>query len=138
MIKAQKGVLSVMREYSSMFHIVTMLIVAVTVLVLVLAQFRRYGRELGLLAAFGVSMGELCAHLFAKAVIIGIIGGLAGFFPGLFLAGLSGKFLGVASAAGFEQLAPVLGMSLFSSIIGALIPVYVVFNIDPVETLREA
>ncbi|OHD70777.1 MAG: hypothetical protein A2W19_04515 [Spirochaetes bacterium RBG_16_49_21] len=138
MIKAQKGVIAVMREYSGVFYAAALIIVSGVILTLILMETRRYRREIGILAAIGASRGAICAHCYIKAGIMGLAGGVAGFLLGAPLAGyICRTFAGMTISAGAELLMPVAGISLFSSFIGAAIPAFHLSRIDPVEALRE-
>lgn len=138
MVAAQKGILAVMKTYSNVFYLAAMAIVFGTVLILILAQIKKYRREIGLLAAIGATPGMVSSNLYMKAGLVGTAGGLVGFFIGAPIAGFLGReFFGIAASAGIQQLAPVLAVSLASSLMGAFFASSYLVGIDPVETLRE-
>jgi putative ABC transport system permease protein len=138
MIAAQKGAVSVMREYSNAFYIAATMMVTGTILLLIFSQIRRYKREFGLFMALGTPGELINFNIWAKSCLIGIAGGLAGYLFGIKLVGLlGGRFPGLNDITAGSQIVPVLGIILLSCFIGAVIPSYTLFEIDPVETLRE-
>lgn len=138
MLSAQKGAVSVMREYSDAFYLAAIIMVSGTILLLILSQIRRYRREFGIYMALGAPGEIIRMNLWIKSFIIGAAGGAAGYLVSFPLLRLLGSMLPEFSGTVLSgELLPVLGIAVLSSVIGGIIPAYTIFELDPVETLRE-
>lgn len=126
---------------------VKLLMVLVTVVVLVSAGSSVAGtmsttvlersKEIGLMKAMGGTRWEVLRIFSAEAALLGILGGLAGYLLGSFIAQFITKTVFSASAEFIPWFAVVsIGVSLFLALLGSLGPMTSVFRLDPVRSLR--
>ncbi len=137
-VKAQEDSILVMKNYSTIISIAAIILVAATVLVMILSQIKRYIRELGLLIAMGSPLKHLISMFLIKAMLMGGIGSLAGFFISTLITNRLGvMFLQKPLEPDYRLFLPILGITIFVSILGTVIPAYRISELDPANTLRE-
>lgn len=139
MLKAQSGVISVMARYSSVIHVMVIILIVGIVVLLILSQVRRERREIGLLLAIGVSPHSIRFFFMAKAalvVVVGIILGCLLSFP--LTKVFSSRFLSAPIMPALDSLqTPILGLYLMVGVLSAYILAHYVSTRDPIEALRE-
>lgn len=94
-------------------------------------------REIGLMKSLGCSNNRIAAIFFAESGIIGIIGGISGYFAGLALA----QFIGMEIFNMPVSLDPVvliltIIISILIALFGSMLPVKRAVSMDPVQILR--
>jgi len=96
-------------------------------------------REIGIFRAIGFRKGHVMQIILLEAMIVGIIGGIAGFAVGISVAKVSvpllidgGSFAGINMNTGLISL--LLSVSL--SLVASLYPAIKASNLDPSEALR--
>jgi putative ABC transport system permease protein len=134
LLEAQQGTVEVVRRYGTVLHLLAALLVAGLVFGLSLSGARRRARELGLLAAIGVSPGAVGGLLILEAALVGLGGGLLGWLA----AGPVSRWLagGAATAAPGSTFVLVLGAAA-SSALAAALPALRAAALDPASALRE-
>ncbi len=94
-------------------------------------------REIGLMKAMGGTRWELLRIFAAEAALLGLAGGVAGFFLGSGIAWFITKSVFTLSPEISPWFAGVsVGVSLFLALLGSLGPMIAVFRLDPVRSLR--
>jgi len=95
------------------------------------------GKEIGLLKAMGGGRGEVLLFFAAEALLLGLLGGGAGWLVGNGMAMLVTRTVFAAPVEflpGFALLA--LAVSLLLALVGSLGPLLSVYRLDPVRSLR--
>lgn len=133
-LQAQQGTVEVVRRYGAVLHLLAAALVVALVGGMAVAGARRRSRELGLLAAIGVSPGRLAALLVLEFSLVGLAGGLLGWLAAdpvvRWLVGAA------AEAAPGPSLLLVLGAAALSAA-AASIPAKRAAALDPAIALRE-
>jgi putative ABC transport system permease protein len=95
------------------------------------------GKEIGLMKAMGGTRSEVMLIFCGEAVMLGIVGGVAGYLFGTVIAQFITKTVFASSAVFIPWFAGVsLGVSLFLALMGSIGPMVSVFKLDPVRSLR--
>lgn len=134
LLGAQKGTVSVAREYGTALHVAAAALVAAIVAVLVLAGTRRRVRELGLLAAIGCRPETLSRLLIGEAALIGLLGGLAGWLLG---SPAAAWLTGAAPSTPPGGDLPFAFAAAALSALAAALPAQHAAALDPAVALRE-
>ncbi len=130
--------------YKTVALIVPFIVIVCAVWVGALAMMNTRDRqqEIGILRALGYGSGKITALFMGKAIIIGILGAIIGFFIGTEIALHFGP--GIFKLTAKQSLKPVYSLLLLSLIfapafaaISCFIPAMVAVTHDPAETLRE-
>jgi len=131
-----------MVERYAMFILPTVLLVcAAWVGVLALMNVRDRRREIGILRALGLGSGRIAALFLGRAVIIGLVGAVAGFFIG---SALALRFGPVIFKITSQKIVPIYGLLAWSLVLTPLIaaiagflPAMVAVTQDPAQILTE-
>ena len=95
------------------------------------------GKEIGLMKAMGGTRREVMLIFCGEAVMLGVLGGLAGYLFGSAIAQFITRTVFSASAEFMPWFAGIsLGVSLFLALLGSIGPMISVFKLDPVRSLR--
>lgn len=95
------------------------------------------GKEIGLMKAVGGKRWEVLLIFAAEALLLGIIGGLAGFLVGNLIAIIVASTVFSAPPEFLPWFLPLsIAASLLLALIGSLGPMFSVFHLDPVKSLR--
>ncbi|HJV66363.1 MAG TPA: ABC transporter permease [Geomonas sp.] len=95
------------------------------------------GKEIGLMKAMGGTRREVMLIFCGEALLLGVLGGVAGYLLGNAIAYFITKTVFAASPEFIPWLALVsLGVSMFLAILGSAGPMVSVFRLDPVRSLR--
>ncbi len=136
--EAQMGTLN---RIQSLLQIVCVVMVVLSALLLMnqaSASVADRRREIGMLLAMGMDTSRIYAMFLAKAVLVGVAGGVLGFGVGTIISKLLGTH--VAGAA-VSPLFDLLGYAVLASVLicvgASMIPASRAVKIDPVEALRE-
>jgi len=96
-------------------------------------------REIGIFRAIGFRRGHVMQIILLEALLLGIVGGIIGFFLGNLVAlGIipvvikEGTFAGINSSLGIISILMAVALSLLAS----LYPAFKASNMDPSEALR--
>lgn len=103
---------------------------------MVMAVLER-SREIGLMKALGSGDGTIAALFFTEAAIMGTIGGIFGYFAGLFLARfISIEIFNMPVSIRPEVFMLTLLISIAVALMGSILPVSRAVSMDPVNSLR--
>jgi putative ABC transport system permease protein len=95
------------------------------------------GKEIGLMKAMGGTRWEVMLIFCGEAAMLGVLGGVAGYLFGSFIAQFITKTVFASSAEFIPWFACIsLGVSLFLALLGSIGPMVSVFKLDPVRSLR--
>lgn len=93
--------------------------------------------EVGLMKALGAPRGSIAALFFTESALLAIIGGLAGFVAGAFLARRIGESIFASQISIEPVLLPIiLGIAVLVTFAGSAIAIRRAVNLDPAVTLR--
>ena len=94
-------------------------------------------KEIGLMKAVGGTRWEVLLIFCGEAALLGVFGGIAGYLLGSAIAQFITKTVFGTSAEFIPWFAGIsLGVSLFLALLGSLGPMFSVFKLDPVRSLR--
>ena len=94
-------------------------------------------KEIGLMKAMGGTRSEVMLIFCGEAAMLGVVGGVAGYICGTFIAQFITKTVFASSAEFIPWFVFVsLGISLFLALLGSIGPMISVFKLDPVRSLR--
>ena len=117
------------------------IVCAVWIAALAIINTRERQRETGILRAVGYSIGKIATLFLGKAILLGLLGGVFGFFIGTVLASLIGPEIFKVTA---NAINPVYSLLIWSVIvapsftaISTLIPVSLAVTRDPALILME-
>ena len=127
-----------MNKVSFIFLIIIIFVGGISIGNFMWANINGRRKEIGMLRMIGFNKMTIYKMILAKALVLGIIGGIAGYVLGT----LAGVWLGPELAGLTVKPIPVLlGVSLIISIgvsiIGSLIPSYLAGRIDPFNNMQE-
>lgn len=95
------------------------------------------GKEIGLMKAMGGTRWEVMLIFCGEALMLGVLGGVAGYLFGSIIAQFITKTVFAASSEFIPWFAGIsLGVSLFLALLGSIGPMVSVFKLDPVRSLR--
>ncbi|RII25040.1 MAG: ABC transporter permease [Geobacter sp.] len=95
------------------------------------------GKEIGLMKAMGGTRWEVMLIFCGEAVVLGVLGGVAGYLFGTVISQFITKTVFSSSAELIPWFAGIsLGVSLFLALLGSVGPMIAVFKLDPVRSLR--
>jgi ABC-type antimicrobial peptide transport system permease subunit len=98
-------------------------------------------KEIGILKAMGTSTGNILLMILAKAFILGLIGGFAGFFAGTFIAQYFGSSIFRFTAMNIKPVWSLFYVTLvlfpFLWMIASWIPALIASRIDAAKILSE-
>ena len=127
-----------MNKISLVFLIIILFVGSISIGNYIWANVNERRKEIGILRMIGYHKRHIYYILVLKAVIIGLAGGIAGYFVGTFGAiWLGPQFAGI-------EVGPIYMLLLFSiviaitiSILGSVIPAYLAGKIEPFSNMQE-
>ncbi len=127
------------KSFSLGVSILVIFIGSLLVLVTMMGSVNERTREIGIFRAIGFRQGHVMQIILLEALLLGIVGGIIGFFLGNLVAfGLipvvikEGTFAGINSSLGIISILMAVALSLLAS----LYPAFKASNMDPSEALR--
>jgi putative ABC transport system permease protein len=94
-------------------------------------------REIGIMKAVGASNGKVAAIFFTEAMVIALLGGLAGFAAGIAMAeAISRGVFGAAAVLAPRVLPITLGLSVAVAGIASILPIHRALQVQPASVLR--
>ena len=127
------------KSFSLGVSILVIFIGSLLVLVTMMGSVNERTREIGIFRAIGFRRGHVMQIILLEALLLGIIGGIIGFFMGNLAAwGIipmvmkDGTFAGINSSLGIISILMAVALSLLAS----LYPAFKASNMDPSEALR--
>ncbi len=127
-----------MNKVSLIFLIIIIFVGGISIGNFMWANINERRKEIGMLRMIGFNKTVIYRMILSKALVLGIIGGIVGYFLGT----LAGMWLGPQLAGlPVKPIASLMGVSLAISVgvslLGALIPSYLAGRIDPFKNMQE-
>lgn len=127
-----------MDKISYVFLIIIIFVGGISIGNFIWANVNERRKEIGILRMIGYHRKHIYKILYLKAFILGLTGGLAGYFIGSLAAiWLGPKFIGMDVKPLFYMIFISLGISIFISILGSAIPAYLAGKIEPFSNMQE-
>ncbi len=127
------------KSFSLGVSILVIFIGSLLVLVTMMGSVNERTREIGIFRAIGFRRGHVMQIILLEALLLGIVGGIIGFFTGNLVAwGIipmvmkDGTFAGINSSLGIVSILMAVALSILAS----LYPAFKASNMDPSEALR--
>jgi putative ABC transport system permease protein len=137
MIDSLGSVLGVLTFAVAALGSISLLVGAVGIFTIMTIAVRERTGEIGLLRALGAGRNQVLALFLAEAVVLSLLGGLAGLAAGAGIGALLGatvRQLPVSYSPFFISLA--LGLSVLIGLVAGILPALNAARLDPVEALR--
>ncbi len=130
-----------LEKFASWLAPVVILGVSLWIGLLTWGNVRQRRREIAVLRAIGISASQVMKIFLSKALMLGVLGALAGYFAGLGAGTLSGELSSGLASAGTLFSGPVLMIVLLAGtllcVLASWIPALLASGQDPAEVLRE-
>jgi putative ABC transport system permease protein len=127
-----------MNKISLVFLIIILFVGGISIGNYIWANVNERKKEIGILRMIGYHRRHIYYILILKAVIMGIVGGIAGYIVGTFAAiWLGPQFAGIEVSPIYILLLLSIGLSVFISIVGSVIPAYMAGKIEPFSNMQE-
>lgn len=127
-----------MNNISLVFLIIILFVGSISIGNYIWANVNERRKEIGILRMIGYHKKHIYSILISKAVIMGIIGGLAGYLVGTIAAiWLGPRFAGIPVNPIYLFLPLSLLLSIAISIIGSVVPAYMAGRIEPFSNMQE-
>lgn len=136
---AEMGMVKKVHDLMMAFAGVTLLIGSFMVVNTMMASIHERRKDIGIMKAVGASRRQIMRIFFYEALVIGIIGGIAGYILGSLAAYITGPLLfdGVTISYAPEYFVPTLALSLAVSTISAIYPASRASKIKIGDSFRE-
>lgn len=137
-VKTQQNTNEMLNNFSLIFLIIIVLVGGVSIANYMFSNVQERRKEIAILLSIGAVPGRILSIFLLKALLLGLAGGITGYFVGTVMAMVLGpKVAGIAvypliSLSGWSIVVAV-GISLISS----LIPAAQAARLDPVEIFQE-
>jgi len=127
-----------MNKISLIFLIIILFVGSISIGNYIWANVNERRKEIGILRMIGYHKRHVYYILVLKAVIMGLVGGIAGFIVGTFSAiWLGPQFAGIEVSPIYLLLLYSVAISIIISIIGSVIPAYMAGKIEPFSNMQE-
>lgn len=137
-VKTQQDTNNMMEKFSLIFLIIIILVGCVSIANYMFGNVQERRKEIGTLLAIGCSPWRIMFIFFAKAVILGLIGGIVGYFVGTGLAVILGpKIAGITVLPLYNLFGWSVLIALLITCISSIIPAIRASRLDPAQILQE-
>ncbi len=137
LVNAEMGILEKVEKMMFLVSIVALLASALGVSATMTTSVMERQKEIGLMKSIGAENRKIASLFMSEAGIIGIIGGIMGFFIGILLARFIGLSVFDSTISPDYRLLPlVTAIAIFVALIASLIPVRRAMKIRPIVVLR--
>jgi len=127
-----------MNRLSLVFLIIVLIVGGISIGNFMWANVNERKKEIGILRMIGYHKRHIYYLLVLKALIMGIIGGIAGFIFGTLVAvWLGPKFIGIEVSPIYMYLLLSIALSMLISVVGSIIPAYMAGKIEPFSNMQE-
>jgi putative ABC transport system permease protein len=116
--------------------LVALLAAGVGIMNIMLVSVTERTREIGIRKAVGARKSSILTQFLIEAVILCIIGGVAGIAIGIGIGNFAGSFLSAETAVPYDWIAIGITMCVIVGVIFGTYPAYKAANLDPIEALR--
>jgi putative ABC transport system permease protein len=137
LVHAEMDILGKVESMMFLITIVALIASALGVMTTMITSVIERQKEIGLMKSVGAENKKIVALFFSEATIIGIIGGILGYFIGLLLS----QFIGISVFSlsinpRFEILPIIIGISVGVALLSSILPVRRAINVEPAIVLR--
>jgi putative ABC transport system permease protein len=127
-----------MSKISLVFLIIIVFVGGISIGNYIWANVNERRKEIGILRMIGYHKQHIYYILVLKALLMGLVGGIAGYILGTLAAmWLGPQFSGIAVSPLYILLPASLIISVFISVTGSLIPAYMAGKIEPFSNMQE-
>jgi len=127
-----------MNKISLVFLIIIVFVGGISIGNYIWANVNERRKEIGILRMIGYHRRHIYYILVLKAIIMGIVGGIAGYILGTLAAiWLGPQFAGIAVSPIYTLLLVSMVISISISILGSIIPAYLAGKIEPFSNMQE-
>ena len=127
-----------MNKISLVFLIIILFVGSISIGNYIWANVNERKKEIGILRMIGYHKRHVNYILIMKAVLMGLVGGIAGFIVGTFAAiWLGPQFAGIQVSPIYTLLLTSIAISITISIAGSIIPAYMAGRIEPFSNMQE-
>ncbi len=135
---AQMGTLKKIEGFTRIIYIVVLCLSAFLLMNYMSSSVSEQRREIGMLLAMGMNAAKIYKIFVSKALILGIIGGLAGYAIGTLISVVLGPQVADAQISPLLHILPYsLLISTVICVISSIVPARQASKLDAVEALRE-
>lgn len=104
---------------------------------LVTASVMERSKEIGLMKALGARNGAIIGLIVTETVVVGLVGGILGFFAGVGLAQLVGQLVFGSAITIRPMVAPLMGLIiLLTVLIGCIPSIHSMLKLTPTQVLH--
>lgn len=136
--EAQMATLTKVEQFTRIIYIVVLCLGAFLLMNHMSSSVANQKRDIGMLLAMGMESLKIHRIFILKGVILGLIGGLAGYFVGTGISMVLGPQIAETNVAPIVYLLPYsIGIALVIGAISSILPARKAATLDPVEALRE-
>lgn len=127
-----------MNKISLVFLIIIVFVGGISIGNYIWGNVNERRKEIGILRMIGYHRRHIYYILVLKAIIMGIVGGIAGYILGTLAAiWLGPQFAGIAVSPIYTLLLVSMVISISISILGSIIPAYLAGKIEPFSNMQE-
>jgi putative ABC transport system permease protein len=116
--------------------LVALLAAGVGIMNIMLVSVTERTKEIGIRKAIGARKASILIQFLIEAVILCIVGGLAGIALGIGIGNFAGSFLSAQMAIPYDWVVIGITMCIIVGLIFGTYPAYKAANLDPIEALR--
>ena len=127
-----------MNKISMVFLIIILFVGSISIGNYIWANVNERRKEIGILRMIGYHKRHIYYILILKAIIMGLVGGIAGYIAGTFSAiWLGPEFAGIEVGPIYLLLVFSIVIAVTISILGSIIPAYLAGKIEPFSNMQE-
>jgi putative ABC transport system permease protein len=116
--------------------LVALLAAGIGIMNIMLVSVTERTREIGIRKAIGARKSSILIQFLIEAIILCLIGGIAGIAIGIGIGNFAGSFLNAETAIPYDWIAIGITMCVIVGVIFGTYPAYKAANLDPIEALR--
>jgi putative ABC transport system permease protein len=116
--------------------LVALLAAGVGIMNIMLVSVTERTREIGIRKAIGARKSSILVQFLIEAIILCVVGGLAGIVIGIGIGNFAGSFLNAQMAIPYDWVFLGITMCIIVGLIFGTYPAYKAANLDPIEALR--
>jgi len=116
--------------------LVALLAAGVGIMNIMLVSVTERTKEIGIRKAIGARKSSILIQFLIEAIILCVVGGLAGIFIGVGIGNFAGSFLSAQMAIPYDWVFIGITMCIIVGLIFGTYPAYKAANLDPIEALR--